>query len=208
MKDKKLENKLFWLFLVAYTTFIVIMTARGIIRKAEYGFTWWFEDISSCDIMYYIFTLPPLTITLWKRKSFDLDLDKTINKGFLCNHYFVCNVWNFLSMICIAPFAIYNGFDSYNLIGIFLYVTGIQNLCNLPILAYGRNARNKTANNMVVIIIAIMPYIFNQLLQLIPISKELLLFVFSSLGILTIFFSNIIIDMLIRLCKNNLEKKC
>lgn len=203
MKEKKLEKKLFWLFLAAFTTFIIIMTTRGVIRKAGYGFTWWFDDISSCDIMFYLFILPPLTITLWKRNTFDSD--KLINKESLRNHYVVCNIWNLLSMICIAPFAIYNGFGSFNLIAIFLYVTGIQNLCNLPILLCNRNSRNKTANYMAIIVIALMPYIVNQLLQLIPISKDLLLFIFSLTGILALLSSNIAIDMLLRLCKNNYE---
>lgn len=198
------KDKWFFPFLAIFTLFLLIMLTRNVIRKADYGFDWWFEDIISCDSLYYYFALPPVVMAGSKQSI--------ITRFRYIRRYFIFIAWNLVSMIIIAPLIIYWGFLPANLIAVFLYIAGFQNLCLMPIVIYLKQTEHEEKRKLwlitAIILIAVMPWIIFEVLQATSIRVEFILFTMAIIGIISMISAKYIIGIMSKWLKNKTIEPC
>lgn len=192
------KDKWFFPFLAIFTLFLLIMLTRNVIRKADYGFEWWFEDIISCDSLYYYFALPSVIMALSEQGM--IMQFQNIKK------YFFLISWNLISMLIIAPLIIHWGFLPVNIAVVFLYVAGFQNLCLMPIAIYRKKTAHKEKGKLwqiaTIILIAVMPWCIFEVLQASSIKTEHILYAMVAFGIISMISAKYIIKgMLLMLTK-------
>lgn len=183
--------KLLYPFLLAFTTFLLIMIVRSIIRKANLGFTWLFDDINSCDMLYLLFAMPPMIVAT--HKQYREDICNSDIREYINNINYFNTGWNFLSMVCIASIIIYWGFNPYFILATYLYTTGLQNLCITHILLYQPIRKRKITNLICIFLGLAGPWCLFQLIILAPLSSGIIAFILSSLGIFTILITKLIL---------------
>lgn len=198
------KDKWFFPFLAIFTLFLLIMVTRNVTRKADYGFDWWFEDIISCDSLYYYFALPSVVMALSKQsKILQLQCIKT---------YFVFIAWNIVSMLIISPLIIHWGFLTMNLVATFLYVAGFQNLCIMPIVVYPKQTALKEKGKLwqiaTITLIAVMPWCIFEVLQATSLKAEHILFAMMASGIISMISAKHIIGLMNGLFKNRMIESC
>ena len=194
------KDKWFFPFLVIFTLFLMIMVTRNVIRKADYGFEWWFEDIISCDYVYLFFALPPLVMTLSEQTC--------IMRLQHFKIYLTFIGWNFISMLIFAPLFIHWGFLPVNIAAVFLFVAGFQNLCLMPVAIYRKKTAHKEKGKLwqiaTIILIAVIPWGIFEVLQATSLKAEYFLFAITAVGIISMISANYIIGLMNKLFKNRI----
>ena len=180
------------------TVVCIFLGLEQTIRNLHHGNLWWFDSISSCHYVLFLFTIAMICLSEKKIDAPDCNVPTPVINQ-LKGRFYLNLIYCTAVSILWFPFLYYYGIHWQFLLGTYLYCVGFVNVCMFPLVLYcNHHSQETTQKKLFPIIVLLVSWGIPFLLDTIDYEDTSALLL-SIIGCIGMFSHKVIANMLAKI---------